>query len=93
MLTDFSQLAIHTLTHKPWSLTECIDAFGKAGVGGISIWRNVINPTDGGIGLDAAVKLVRGSGLRVPALVRGGFFSGLGVDGSRDGAGSKPAGD
>lgn len=64
------RLAIHTMTHKPWSLRQCADAFVAAGVGGISVWRNVIEP----IGIDEAAKIVRGSGLRVPALVRGGFF-------------------
>ena len=64
------RLAIHTLTNKPWSLAECLDAYGEAGISGIAIWRNVIEP----IGIDEAARLVRASGLRVPALVRGGFF-------------------
>jgi sugar phosphate isomerase/epimerase len=64
------RLAIHTLTNKPWSLAECLDAYGNAGIPGISIWRNVIEP----IGIDEAARLVWASGLQVPALVRGGFF-------------------
>jgi sugar phosphate isomerase/epimerase len=69
-IQDHSRLAIHTQTHKPWSLAECIDHFAKAGVPGISVWRNVIEP----IGIDAAAKMIHDSGLKVPALVRGGFF-------------------
>ena len=34
------------------------------------MWRNVIEP----VGVQAAAKIVRASGLKVPALVRGGFF-------------------
>lgn len=70
MPEDSSKLAIHTMTHKPWSLRQCVDAFTKAGVGGISVWRNVIEP----IGVDEAASILKDSGLKVPALVRGGFF-------------------
>ncbi len=70
MADDLSKMAIHTMTHKPWSLGQCVDAFTRAGIGGISVWRNVIEP----IGLKEAAKIVRQSGLKVPSLVRGGFF-------------------
>ncbi|MFT3788702.1 MAG: sugar phosphate isomerase/epimerase family protein [Tepidisphaeraceae bacterium] len=63
-------LAIHTITNKPWTLAECCENYAKAGVGGVSVWRNVIEP----IGITEAAKIVRGSKLKVPALVRGGFF-------------------
>jgi sugar phosphate isomerase/epimerase len=69
-LTDLSRCAIHTMTNKPWSLRQCIDAYTAAGVGGISVWRNVIEP----VGTKEAGRMLRASGLRVPALVRGGFF-------------------
>lgn len=65
-----SQLAIHTQTHRPWSLDECVDALAAAGVAGISVWRHAFAET----GVEAAARRIRGSGLRVPALVRGGFF-------------------
>ena len=61
------------MTHKPWSLAQCVDAYAGSGIGGISVWRNVIEP----IGIGEAAKMVRGSGLKVPALVRGGFFCGF----------------
>ena len=69
-LPDLSRCAIHTMTNKPWSLRECIDAYTRLGIGGISVWRNVLEP----LGLPEAAKLLRDSGLRIPALVRGGFF-------------------
>ena len=70
MPNDLAKLAIHTMTHKPWSLRECIDAFTAKGIGGISVWRNVVEP----IGAEEAGRMLRDSGLKVPALVRGGFF-------------------
>jgi sugar phosphate isomerase/epimerase len=70
-LHDLSRCAIHTMTNKPWSLQQCVDAYAAAGVGGISVWRNVIEP----IGVKEAARILRSSGLKVPALVRGGFFA------------------
>lgn len=73
-MPDLSTCAIHTMTHKPWSLAECCEHFAAAGVGGISVWRNTVAPEEGGVGLDEAVKIVKASGLAIPAYVRGGFF-------------------
>lgn len=70
MTCDLKNLAVHTMTNKPWTLAECCDAYASVGFGGVSVWRNVIEP----IGLREAAVIVRASGLRVPALVRGGFF-------------------
>jgi sugar phosphate isomerase/epimerase len=58
------------MTTKPWSLTEAIDAYSTAGVPAITVWRQHITP----MGLDAAAKALRASGLRVTSLCRGGFF-------------------
>lgn len=68
---NLSSLAIHTMTNKPWTLAQCVDEYAGAGIGGISVWRNVIEP----IGVAEAARIVRGSRLKVPALVRGGFFA------------------
>ncbi len=73
---DLSRLAIHTFTNKPWNLAQCIDAYTRKGIPALSVWRNLLDPAEGGIGLDEASKRVRDSGLAVPALVRGGFFPG-----------------
>ena len=72
-LTDLSQCALHTFTTKPWNLQECCDRYKAAGIGGISVWRQHIEP----YGITEAAKIVKDSGLAVPALVRGGFFTGL----------------
>lgn len=79
MPPPLTRLAVHTITNKPWSLRQCVDAYARAGVGGISVWRNVVEL----IGIDEAARIVRGSGLRVPALVRGGFFVAGDDDGRR----------
>ncbi len=69
-MEDLSRLAIHTMTNKPWSLRECVDAYARAGIGGVSVWRNVLAPH----GPEEAGRIIRDAGLSVPALVRGGFF-------------------
>ena len=71
MPNDLKSLAIHTMTNKPWTLAQCCERYAGAGIGGISVWRNVIEP----IGITEAARIVRSSGLKVPALVRGGFFA------------------
>lgn len=72
-LEDLTRCAVHTMTHKSWTLEQCCNNYAAAGIGGVSVWRNVIEP----IGVAAAAKIVRASGLKVPALVRGGFFPGV----------------
>ena len=62
------------MTNRPWSLAECVERYAQAGVPALSVWRNVIDPDEGGIGVDEAARLLGNSGLQVPALVRGGFF-------------------
>lgn len=69
-LKDLSRCAIHSITHKPWSLEQCCDAYAAAGIGGISIWRETI----AGMDVGRAARIVAAAGLKVPALVRGGFF-------------------
>ncbi len=73
-MPDISQAAVHTATLKPWDLATTCEKLVTAGVAGVSIWRDKVAPDEGGMGLEEAVKIVRGSGLAVPAYVRGGFF-------------------
>ena len=69
-LEDHSRLCIHTMTTKPWSLKEAIDGYAKAGVPGITVWRQHYD----GMGAKEAGKMLRDSGLEVVSLCRGGFF-------------------
>ena len=69
-LTDTSRLCVHTMTTKPLSLKEALPAYEAAGVKGITVWRDHIEP----YGAKEAGKMLRDSGLQVVSLCRGGFF-------------------
>ena len=69
-LTDTSRLCVHTMTTKPLSLKEALPAYEAAGVKGITVWRDHIEP----YGAKEAGKMLRDSGLEVVSLCRGGFF-------------------
>jgi sugar phosphate isomerase/epimerase len=69
-LTDFSRLAIHTATTKPWNLEQAIAGYTRAGVPGITVWRDALEP----YGVKEAAKMLKDSGLKVVSLCRGGFF-------------------
>ncbi|MDA0196153.1 MAG: sugar phosphate isomerase/epimerase [Bacteroidetes bacterium] len=69
-LTDLSQLCIHTITTKPWSIEEAVKNFTNAGVCGITVWRDTLD----GRNIRKTGKLIRDSGLEVVSLARGGFF-------------------
>jgi sugar phosphate isomerase/epimerase len=79
-LTDLSRLSVHTMTTRPWSLGEAARRYAKAGVRGITVWRNSL----GDLSPAAAGDLVRGHGLTITSLCRGGFFpSGAAEDRAR----------
>ena len=69
---DLSKICIHTMTNKPWTLDECLSNYEQAGIGGISVWRNVIEGKD----LQQVNRDIKNSGLSPVSLVRGGFFTG-----------------
>jgi sugar phosphate isomerase/epimerase len=64
------RLAIHTITTKPWSLAQAAANYSARGVGGISVWVESLE----GISAAQARQIIDDAGLKVPALVRGGFF-------------------
>jgi sugar phosphate isomerase/epimerase len=69
-LTDLSQLCIHTITTKPWSIEEAAQNFSAAGVKGITVWRDAL----AGRNIKKTGELLRDSGLNIVSLCRGGFF-------------------
>lgn len=69
---SYANLAIHTFTTKPWSITECLENYARRGIGGISIWRETIAGED----LGEVRRRLDDSGLEPISLVRGGFFTG-----------------
>lgn len=70
---DLSNLCIHTITTKNWSLETAIENYVEKGIGGISVWRNYLD----GRHLSNVRSLLDSSGLKVVSLVRGGFFTGI----------------
>jgi len=69
-LTDLSQLCIHTITTKPWSIEEAARNFSAEGVKGITVWRDALTGRD----IRKTGELLRSYGLQMVSLCRGGFF-------------------
>jgi sugar phosphate isomerase/epimerase len=68
--SNLDRLAIHTITTKPWPLDQAVKHYAARGIGGISVWIEALQ----GIDDDQAHRIISDAGLKVPALVRGGFF-------------------
>ncbi len=69
-IQDLSKLCIHTITTKPWSIEEAAEQYQKAGVKGISVWRQYLEGRD----IYRTGEMLKNHGLEAVALVRGGFF-------------------
>ena len=69
-LTDLSQLCIHTITTKPWSIEAAAQNFSAAGVKGITVWRDALD----GRNIKQTGQMIRDNGLNIVSLCRGGFF-------------------
>lgn len=69
-LPDLSRLCIHTITTKAWPLEVAVRKYGAAGVKGITVWRQALEGRD----IADAGRLIRGAGLSIVSLCRGGFF-------------------
>jgi len=67
---DLSQLCIHTITTKPWSIEESSERFAEAGATGITVWRDTLE----GRNIAQTGDRLRADGLSVVSLCRGGFF-------------------
>jgi sugar phosphate isomerase/epimerase len=67
---------VHTITTKPWDIETAISEYARAGVRGITIWRNAFDthsPAEVG-------RLVTDAGLTPVSVCRGGFFPNLEPD-------------
>jgi sugar phosphate isomerase/epimerase len=69
-LPDLSRLCIHTITTKPWTIETSAEKFAKAGVKGITVWRDTLAGRD----IKKTGQLIRDHGLSIVSLCRGGFF-------------------
>lgn len=76
-ITDLSRLCVHTITTKPWPIEEATRAYARAGVSGITVWRDALEARDP----RAVGEMLRDRGLTVVSLCRGGFFPALSAEG------------
>ena len=67
---ESERLCIHTITTKPWGIETAIDKYARAGVKGITVWREALQGRD----ISRTARLIRESGLTIVSLCRGGFF-------------------
>lgn len=66
------RLSLNTTTlREQWSLRDCVDGCLRHGFGGISPWRDKVHEA----GVDEAARMIRGSGLAVSGLCRGGWYT------------------
>jgi sugar phosphate isomerase/epimerase len=71
-MNDFSKLAIHTMTTKPWDFPTACSKYAQAGIKGVGVWRAWLE----GRPLAESKKILDDHGLSAVSLVRGGFFVG-----------------
>ena len=65
------RLSLNQATVKRLTLTEAVDGCVRAGIPAIGLWRDRVQE----IGIEAAAKIVRASGIKVTSLCRGGFMT------------------
>jgi sugar phosphate isomerase/epimerase len=66
-----NRFSFNQATAKYWPLEEMVAGCADAGVPAVGLWREEV----AAYGLDEAAALVRGAGLAVTSLCRGGFFN------------------
>lgn len=64
------RLCIHTATTRPLPLEVAVDEYAAAGVRGITVWRDALAGRDPQV----AGARIRGAGLDIVSLCRGGFY-------------------
>lgn len=69
---SLQRLSLNQRTTAEWSLAEAVAGCVRAGIPAIGLWREPVAEA----GLERAAAMVRGAGLRVSSLCRGGFFTG-----------------
>lgn len=72
-IKDLSRLCVHTITTKPWNIETAAREFSRAGIGGITVWRDALSGRD----IPATGQMLREQNLEVVSLCRGGFFPAL----------------
>jgi sugar phosphate isomerase/epimerase len=72
-INNLERLCVHTITTKPLSIEVACERYAQAGIKGISVWREAFE----GRNVVSVGEMLRGGGLQVVSLVRGGFFPSL----------------
>ena len=70
IIKDTNRLCIHTITTKPWSIEEIIENYHLSDVRGVTVWRQLLVDRN----ISQVGKQMRGSGMSIVSLCRGGFF-------------------
>jgi len=70
-MTRAGPLSLNTVTVRPLTLAQTIEACARHGIPGISPWRDVLQA----MGVDKAARHIRDAGLKVTGLCRGGMFT------------------
>ncbi|KJY41695.1 sugar phosphate isomerase [Streptomyces sp. NRRL B-1568] len=70
-MTGLGRFSLNQQTVRQWSLPELVAGCAAAGVRQVGLWREPVRE----YGLTAAARLVRGAGLGVSSLCRGGFLT------------------
>jgi sugar phosphate isomerase/epimerase len=76
---DRALLSINSMTVKAWSLEQLLEGCARAGLSAISPWRDIVQAC----GAERAGKLIRGHGMTVTGLCRGGMFPAADAAGRR----------
>ena len=67
---DPALLSLNAITTKKWTLAQAIDGCVRHGIRGITVWRDRLQE----MGVAAAARSLKASGLAVTGLCRGGMF-------------------
>ncbi len=69
-MNEPDRLCLHTITTRPWPIETAAGKYRAAGIRGISVWRDALEGREPG----KTGNMLKGEGLEVVSLVRGGFF-------------------
>jgi sugar phosphate isomerase/epimerase len=73
-MPDRSRLSINLATlRKQWDLRRAVEGCARAGIGAVAPWRDQVAAT----GLQESARIIKGNGMRVSGLCRGGMFPGV----------------
>lgn len=76
-MSAVERLSLNTATTKRWTLREAVEGCVQAGIGAIGPWRDRVHEA----GVEEAAAMVRGAGLEVSSLCRGGFLTAADAEG------------